>query len=63
VTFFGVFFTPVFYTVIRKLTGRNTLENAHLPERRGVIESGRISEPTTTGPRPNGKDGHAGEDK
>jgi len=25
VTFFGVFFTPVFYTVIRKLTGRDTI--------------------------------------
>jgi multidrug efflux pump subunit AcrB len=26
VTFFGVFFTPVFYTVIRRLTGRNILQ-------------------------------------
>ena len=25
VTFFGVFYTPVFYTVIRKLTGRNVM--------------------------------------
>lgn len=27
VTFFGVFFTPVFYNVIRKLTGRNVIEH------------------------------------
>ena len=27
VTFFGVFLTPVFYTVIRKLTGRNVLKH------------------------------------
>src|SRR6202000_599620 len=27
VTFFGIFFTPVFYTVIRKLTGRNVVEH------------------------------------
>ena len=25
VTFFGVFFTPVFYTVIRKLTGKDVV--------------------------------------
>jgi len=27
VTFFGVFFTPVFYNVIRKVTGRNVIEH------------------------------------
>jgi multidrug efflux pump subunit AcrB len=33
VTFFGVFFTPVFYKVIRKLTGRNVLETPpHAPK-------------------------------
>jgi multidrug efflux pump subunit AcrB len=26
VTFFGIFYTPVFYTVIRKLTGRDVLK-------------------------------------
>ncbi|MEO6784762.1 MAG: multidrug efflux RND transporter permease subunit [Chthoniobacteraceae bacterium] len=35
VTFFGIFLTPVFYTVIRRLTGRNTLKphppDEHLP--------------------------------
>jgi hydrophobe/amphiphile efflux-1 (HAE1) family protein len=32
VTFFGVFFTPVFYKVIRKLTGRYVLKDHHLAE-------------------------------
>ena len=35
VTFFGVFFTPVFYTVIRRLTGRNVLEHPAPEERQG----------------------------
>jgi len=28
VTFFGVFFTPVFYNVIRRITGRNVIEHS-----------------------------------
>jgi len=31
VTFFGIFFTPVFYNVIRKLTGKNVLKEEHPP--------------------------------
>jgi hypothetical protein len=32
VTFFGVFFTPVFYKVIRKLTGKFILPEHELAE-------------------------------
>jgi multidrug efflux pump len=35
VTFFGLFLTPVFYTVIRKLTGRNKLPPDELHKRPG----------------------------
>jgi multidrug efflux pump len=33
VTFFGVFFTPVFYKVIRKLTGKDVLKEHELAEK------------------------------
>jgi multidrug efflux pump subunit AcrB len=44
VTFFGVFFTPVFYHVIRKLTGRSVLEHPvhHAPG--PALPSGRGAE-------------------
>jgi multidrug efflux pump len=31
VTFFGVFFTPVFFNVIRRLTRRNVVADSHTP--------------------------------
>ncbi len=34
VTFFGIFYTPVFYTVIRKLTGGNIMVHAAEPEKK-----------------------------
>jgi hydrophobe/amphiphile efflux-1 (HAE1) family protein len=41
VTFFGVFYTPVFYSVIRRLTGRNVIEHPapepQLPERSAPV--------------------------
>ena len=41
VTFFGVFFTPVFYKVIRKLTGKYILPEHELAEQdRPVSPSG-----------------------
>ncbi len=41
VTFFGIFFTPVFYKVIRKLTGKDVLKEHELaPESRPAPASG-----------------------
>jgi len=55
VTFFGVFFTPVFYTVIRKLTGKNVLQHAP-PDSQ---HRGKPSAPAATppSPPPAGQDG------
>lgn len=39
VTFFGIFLTPVFYTVIRKLTGRDTVPTALPPSGKGKQEA------------------------
>lgn len=38
VTFFGVFLTPVFHTVIRRLTGKNTLKHTPSPHSRPPSE-------------------------
>jgi len=56
VTFFGVFFTPVFYTVIRKLTGRNVLEHPVPDGRPATVEAGRIPESAPTAHTVNGKE-------
>ncbi|MDR3403962.1 MAG: multidrug efflux RND transporter permease subunit [Chthoniobacter sp.] len=55
VTFFGVFFTPVFYTVIRKLTGRNILEHPVPDRSSSALAGGRPSDPTPAGPATNGE--------
>jgi hydrophobe/amphiphile efflux-1 (HAE1) family protein len=54
VTFFGIFFTPVFYTVIRKLTGKNVIEHP-APEVRAVEPvADRAPQPLPGGPGTNG---------
>jgi hydrophobe/amphiphile efflux-1 (HAE1) family protein len=58
VTFFGVFFTPVFYTVIRKLTGQNVIEHP-APDRPSLeVTADRTPAPVVGGPAGNGVDGH-----
>ncbi len=47
VTFFGLFFTPVFFTVIRKLTGRNVLPTEH-PGTAGMALTGNAAYNATT---------------
>jgi multidrug efflux pump subunit AcrB len=57
VTFFGVFFTPVFYKVIRQLTGQNLLKH---PAHRGhslAAHPGRTADLPLTGHLGNGHDG------
>ena len=44
VTFFGVFFTPVFYTVIRKLTGKDPKPRREEPVKPRVLEEERTPE-------------------
>ncbi|MEI9894722.1 MAG: efflux RND transporter permease subunit [Chthoniobacter sp.] len=55
VTFFGVFFTPVFYTVIRKLTGKNVLEHPAADAPKEIVAASHPSEPVATGPATPGK--------
>ena len=55
VTFFGVFFTPVFYKVIRKLTGRDVLEHPVHQARSPALPSGRGAE---LAPRTHAGNGH-----
>jgi hydrophobe/amphiphile efflux-1 (HAE1) family protein len=55
VTFFGVFFTPVFYTVIRKLTGRNVLATPARKGGDGGVPGTRVPEPIPAGQVTNGE--------
>ncbi len=41
VTFFGVFYTPVFFAVIRKLTGRTVLKEGHGPHGNAAATPGK----------------------
>ncbi len=55
VTFFGIFFTPVFYTVIRKLTGKNVVDHPAPAPLATLPPEGRAAE---LEPAPAGTNGH-----
>jgi hypothetical protein len=54
VTFFGVFFTPVFYTVIQKLVGRDVMP-AHPAHARPAQPAPQLA---AASPADNGHDGN-----
>ena len=63
VTFFGVFFTPVFYNVIRRITGRNVIEHpARSPGDRATEKRGPDTLPVSSGGDGSGspREGHRG---